>query len=288
MVEWHYTCSPGPDWKHVEVKSSLRYPRHVRESQHQAKSRVFWSDITDSIGFVCRTKREIADAKNNIWHWEQNSNQKGNLKFLALHKAVSQTSPKLVRFGHCFWPNVSRSSGLLALPTFLQIDTQPLIGVWEENEEWAAKWQPESAESSVEPRHEWWLGLAFVWRVHARRCLITSAGDLSLPSLLIFCPLKWTSVLRLCSAAVNRELLCASQDPAALFLSARWCGQALYLQIKNTILLIKTKLASNAESINSRDFRPSPVWTVGVQMELSNWVYLNDNFVSSLKVWFYW
>lgn len=36
----------------------------------------------------------------------------------------------------------------------------------------------------------------------------------------------------------------SSQDPTALFLSVRWSTQAIYLQIKNTILL--TKLASIA------------------------------------------
>lgn len=95
MVEWHYTCSPGPDWKHVEVKSLLRYPRHVRESQHQAKS-----------------KREIANAQNKVWHWEQYLNQKGNITFLPLYKALFQTG----------------SSGLLTLPTFLQLEG--LRGKW--------------------------------------------------------------------------------------------------------------------------------------------------------------
>lgn len=135
-------------------------------------------------------------------------------------------------------------------------------------------------------REPWWLGLAFVWRVHVCRCWIWSAGDLSPPSLLIFCPLKWKSVLRLSSLTVNRELLCAAQDPVALLLSVRWSRQTIDLQIKNTILLTKTKLASNAQSINSLDFLPLPIWTLVVQMELLiNCVYLHGNFVSSLQLY---
>lgn len=123
------------------------------------------------------------------------------------------------------------------------------------NNELPAKRQPDSAESSLKPRHEWWFGLAFVWRVHARRCLTTSAGALSPLSLLIFCPLKWKSALRLSFPAGDWELVCASQDPTALFLSVRWSRPAIYLQMENTILL--TELASKAEGINSPDFLPS-------------------------------
>lgn len=54
--------------------------------------------LPDSIEFMCRTKREIANAANKIWHWEQSLNQKGKMRFLPLHKAVFQTNTKMVRF----------------------------------------------------------------------------------------------------------------------------------------------------------------------------------------------
>lgn len=53
MVEWHYTCSRGPDWKHVEVKSLRRYPRHVRESQHQQHQGFSWDDISSFLTPLC-------------------------------------------------------------------------------------------------------------------------------------------------------------------------------------------------------------------------------------------
>lgn len=118
-----------------------------------------------------------------------------------------------------------------ALPSLLQIYTILLITIWEDQNKLPAKRQPDSAESSLKPRREWWFGLAFVWRVHARRCLTTSAGDLSPLSLLIFCPLKWKSGLRLSSPAGDWELVCASQDPTALFSSVWWSRPAIYLKV---------------------------------------------------------
>lgn len=161
----------------------------------------------------------------------------------------------VIFFAIVFGQTLSGHQVCSALPSLLQIYTILLITIWGDQNEFPAQWQPGRAESSLKPRHEWWFGLAFVWRVHARRCLTTSAGDLSPLSLLIFCPLKWKSVLRLSSPAGDWELVCTSQDPTALFLSVRWSRPAIYLQMENTILL--TELASKAEGINSPDFLPS-------------------------------
>lgn len=165
------------------------------------------------------------------------------------------TTKTVIIFAIVFSQMLSGHRVCSALPSFLQIYTILLITIWEEQNELLAMRQPDSAESSLKPWHEWWFGLAFVWRVHARRCLTTSAGDLSPLSLLIFCPLKWKSALRLSSPAGGWELVCVSQSPTALFLSVRWSRAAIYLQIENTIPL--TKLASKAEGINSPDFLPS-------------------------------
>lgn len=152
--------------------------------------------LPDSIEFMCRTKREIANAKNK--NLALRAKPKWKRKHYISGKAVFHTNTKVVRFIVIVFGQMSSGHQVCSpSATFLQIYTILSIRVWEENDELPVKWQPDSAESSVKPRHEWWSGLALVWRVRARRCLITSAGDLSLPSLLIFCPLKWKSVLRL-------------------------------------------------------------------------------------------
>lgn len=70
----------------------------------------------------------------------------------------------------------------------------------------------------------------------------------------VFWSALWSESLRCVWAPRLATESSSSQDPTALFLSVRWSRQAIYLQIKNTILL--TKLASIAEGINSLDFLP--------------------------------
>lgn len=126
-----------------------------------------------------------------------------------------------------------------ALPSLLQIYTILLITIWGDQNELPARRQPDAAENSLKPRHEWWFGLAFVWRVHARRCLTTSAGDLSPLSLLIFCPLKWKSALRLSSRLATESSsvrlktpllsFCLWDDLDRLFISkwkTQYCSQS--------------------------------------------------------------